>query len=153
MHVLKIHKVKLDYQALATAMGNDVTPKAITHRIAKLRSMAEEQVSPHPGQEPGTPIEPSKKRGPSAPVPRTPTLSSKDGGRRGNGGRKDTSPPSKGVKRTASGNRKSVGLGAFNGGEVGGSPLSQASGVDDADETGGEETEGTASKKAKLESP
>ncbi|KAI9825237.1 MAG: hypothetical protein M1832_001271 [Thelocarpon impressellum] len=40
INVLKVHSVKLDYAALAAAMGQGVTGKAISHRIAKLRSIA-----------------------------------------------------------------------------------------------------------------
>ncbi|KAI9875731.1 MAG: hypothetical protein M1830_008061 [Pleopsidium flavum] len=40
LHVLKIHNVKLNYEALAAAMGSDVTPKAISHRISRLRTIA-----------------------------------------------------------------------------------------------------------------
>ncbi|KAF8245757.1 hypothetical protein K440DRAFT_662536 [Wilcoxina mikolae CBS 423.85] len=39
-NVLKLHVVKLDYLALAKAMGNGVTPKAISHRIAKIKEKA-----------------------------------------------------------------------------------------------------------------
>ncbi|CUS09975.1 unnamed protein product [Tuber aestivum] len=43
-NVLKHHVVKLDYQQLARAMGDtlaDVTPKAISHRIAKIKEKAQ----------------------------------------------------------------------------------------------------------------
>ncbi|KAI9827369.1 MAG: hypothetical protein M1826_006294 [Phylliscum demangeonii] len=40
MHVLKIHNIKLDYQALADAMGSGCTSNAISHRISRLKSMA-----------------------------------------------------------------------------------------------------------------
>ncbi|KAA8894510.1 hypothetical protein FN846DRAFT_922921 [Sphaerosporella brunnea] len=39
-NVLKLHVVKLDYPALAKAMGNGVTPKAISHRISKIKEKA-----------------------------------------------------------------------------------------------------------------
>ncbi|MCJ1336478.1 choline dehydrogenase 7 [Bachmanniomyces sp. S44760] len=37
-YVLKLHDIKVNYPALAEAMGSDCTPKAITHRIAKIKS-------------------------------------------------------------------------------------------------------------------
>ncbi|RPA99560.1 hypothetical protein L873DRAFT_1806416 [Choiromyces venosus 120613-1] len=40
-NVLKHHVVKLDYQQLARAMGDNVTPKAISHRIAKIKEKAQ----------------------------------------------------------------------------------------------------------------
>ncbi|PUU78834.1 hypothetical protein B9Z19DRAFT_1125975 [Tuber borchii] len=40
-NVLKHHVVKLDYQRLAQAMGDNVTPKAISHRIAKIKEKAQ----------------------------------------------------------------------------------------------------------------
>ncbi|KAI9680343.1 MAG: hypothetical protein M1829_001229 [Trizodia sp. TS-e1964] len=40
MNVLKIHNIKLDYAALAQAMGENVTAKAIIHRITKLKAIA-----------------------------------------------------------------------------------------------------------------
>ncbi|KAI9814035.1 MAG: hypothetical protein M1827_003499 [Pycnora praestabilis] len=38
--IVKVHDVKLDYAALATGMGEDVTPLAVSKHIAKLRSKA-----------------------------------------------------------------------------------------------------------------
>ncbi|KAL7270333.1 hypothetical protein RUND412_006969 [Rhizina undulata] len=39
-NVLKLHVVKLDYPALAKSMGEGVTPKAISHRISKIKEKA-----------------------------------------------------------------------------------------------------------------
>ncbi|KAE9963351.1 hypothetical protein EG328_011494 [Venturia inaequalis] len=36
--VLKVHDIKVNYAALAAEMGSDCTAKAITHRIAKIKS-------------------------------------------------------------------------------------------------------------------
>ncbi|KAI9853153.1 MAG: hypothetical protein M1838_000009 [Thelocarpon superellum] len=41
INILKVHEVKLDYNALAAAMGEGCTAKAISHRIFKLRKEAE----------------------------------------------------------------------------------------------------------------
>ncbi|MCJ1244220.1 hypothetical protein MMC30_001418 [Trapelia coarctata] len=38
--VIRIHNIKLDYPALAAAMGDDCTSKALMHRFAKLKSVA-----------------------------------------------------------------------------------------------------------------
>ncbi|KAI9765382.1 MAG: hypothetical protein M1835_007418 [Candelina submexicana] len=46
IHVLKIHSVRLDYPALAAAMGENVTPKALSHRIAKLKAIAAAEETP-----------------------------------------------------------------------------------------------------------
>ncbi|KAI9856890.1 MAG: hypothetical protein M1813_008727 [Trichoglossum hirsutum] len=45
VNVLKIHNIKLDYVEIAKAMGDNVTAKAITHRISKLRQIAAEEES------------------------------------------------------------------------------------------------------------
>ncbi|KAI9774807.1 MAG: hypothetical protein M1840_000023 [Geoglossum simile] len=45
INVLNIHNIKIDYNALADAMGENVTAKAITHRISKLRQIAAEEGS------------------------------------------------------------------------------------------------------------
>ncbi|KAI5813027.1 hypothetical protein BZA77DRAFT_346528 [Pyronema omphalodes] len=47
-NVLKLHVVKLDYAQLAKAMGNGVTPKAISHRIAKIKDKANAYVKANP---------------------------------------------------------------------------------------------------------
>ncbi|KAI5787238.1 hypothetical protein EDC01DRAFT_779675 [Geopyxis carbonaria] len=47
-NVLRIHVVKLDYHALAKAMGNGVTPKAISHRISKIKEKAKLYLRDHP---------------------------------------------------------------------------------------------------------
>ncbi|RPB15689.1 hypothetical protein P167DRAFT_571336 [Morchella conica CCBAS932] len=39
-NVLKLHVVKIDYAALAKSMGENVTPKAISHRISKIKEKA-----------------------------------------------------------------------------------------------------------------
>ncbi|KAF2142745.1 uncharacterized protein K452DRAFT_297282 [Aplosporella prunicola CBS 121167] len=38
--ILKVHSFSVSYQALAEEMGQDCTPKAVTHRIAKLKAIA-----------------------------------------------------------------------------------------------------------------
>ncbi|KAI9835956.1 MAG: hypothetical protein M1837_003568 [Sclerophora amabilis] len=74
-HTLKIHNVKLDYPALAAAMGEGVTPKAIQHRIQKLRAFAA-------NEENGVPYSKSKKNQtgiePNSP-PETPQKATKSG--------------------------------------------------------------------------
>ncbi|KAL2050878.1 hypothetical protein ABVK25_008776 [Lepraria finkii] len=76
MYVLKIHNVKLDYQALAMAMGNDVTPKAIIHRIAKLRQAANEHSSPSASASPGLGLPAPRTRAPNK-RPRAPATAAK----------------------------------------------------------------------------
>ncbi|CAF9938830.1 hypothetical protein IMSHALPRED_001099 [Imshaugia aleurites] len=79
MHVLKIHNVKIDYNALAMAMGNDVTPKALTHRIAKLRSMADDASTPVAGAPPGLGLPQPTKRSPAKRAPASPATAGKKG--------------------------------------------------------------------------
>ncbi|KAJ6262217.1 hypothetical protein Dda_3022 [Drechslerella dactyloides] len=42
MAVLKVHSLKLNYDAIAKLMGEDCTAKAISHRIAKLKTLSGE---------------------------------------------------------------------------------------------------------------
>ncbi|KAF3921402.1 hypothetical protein ABW21_db0200684 [Orbilia brochopaga] len=42
MAVLKVHSLKLNYDAIAKLMGEDCTAKAISHRIAKLKNLSGE---------------------------------------------------------------------------------------------------------------
>ncbi|KAK3170004.1 hypothetical protein OEA41_009389 [Lepraria neglecta] len=76
MYVLKIHNVKLDYQALALAMGNDVTPKAITHRIARLRQVADKHCFPTASASPGLGLPVPRTRAPNK-RPRAPATTAK----------------------------------------------------------------------------
>ncbi|MCJ1462304.1 hypothetical protein MMC07_000904 [Pseudocyphellaria aurata] len=46
--LLKTHDVKIDYKVLAEGMGNGITPKAITHRIGKIRSLPAEDGEGNP---------------------------------------------------------------------------------------------------------
>ncbi|KAL9097659.1 MAG: hypothetical protein Q9163_006315 [Psora crenata] len=123
-----------------------VTPKAITHRIAKLRSLAEENGPgpAAPGDE-GTPNRAVGGGSVATPRPRAPAASGKsasprakprDAGAAASGGKRTTptnSPAAaaaaRGVlKRTASGGVKNAGIGG------GSHPLSPVSGVNDDDD-------------------
>ncbi|EPS41066.1 hypothetical protein H072_5050 [Dactylellina haptotyla CBS 200.50] len=44
--VLKVHSLKLNYEAIAKLMGEDCTAKAISHRIAKLKNLGGDVGSP-----------------------------------------------------------------------------------------------------------
>ncbi|CAD6575514.1 MAG: hypothetical protein ASARMPREDX12_002333 [Alectoria sarmentosa] len=116
MHVLKIHNVKLDFPALAMAMGNDVTPKAITHRIAKLRSMAQDASSPAAGASAGLSLpQPNKRTAPAKQAPRAPGSPSPAGKKGTATATAANKTPVGGTKRTATGAVKN-GKGKVSGG-------------------------------------
>ncbi|KAF3918931.1 hypothetical protein ABW20_dc0106249 [Dactylellina cionopaga] len=60
MAVLKVHSLKLNYEAIANLMGEDCTSKAISHRIAKLKNLGGDVGSPS-----STPNTPTKPKTPS----------------------------------------------------------------------------------------
>ncbi|KAF3931799.1 hypothetical protein ABW19_dt0208126 [Dactylella cylindrospora] len=45
MAVLKVHSLKLNYEAIAEYMGDNCTSKAVSHRIAKLKNIGGEPAS------------------------------------------------------------------------------------------------------------
>lgn len=137
MHVLKIHNVKLDYGALAIAMGNDVTPKALVHRVAKLRSMAEDASTPVAGASSGLGLPQPNKRAPAKRAPRTaPAPAGKKAANK--------TPNVAGAKRTAAGTVKN-GNGKEKGN--GGSPLQNVfAAYNGGEDEGGEDEEGEEGK-------
>lgn len=144
MHVLRIHNVKLDYTALAMAMGNDVTPKALTHRIAKLRSMAQDASTPVAGSTSGLSLpEPNKRNTTAKRAPRA-TTAAPD--KKGTATAANKAPIGGGTKRTATGAVKD-GNGKGNGKKAsGGSPLQNGG---DGDEEGDEGVVERSGKKVK----
>ncbi|KAF3911969.1 hypothetical protein AA313_de0204342 [Arthrobotrys entomopaga] len=58
--VLKVHSLKLNYEAIAKLMGDDTTAKAVSHRIAKLKSLGSDVGSPNTS--PNTPTKTPTKR-------------------------------------------------------------------------------------------
>ncbi|TID19494.1 hypothetical protein E2P81_ATG06661 [Venturia nashicola] len=76
--VLKVHDIKVNYAALATEMGADCTAKAITHRIAKIKS--DGKAAGGGGSIPAAGNTPKRVRAPMA--PKTPVSASKERTRR-----------------------------------------------------------------------
>ncbi|KAK6341000.1 hypothetical protein TWF696_009312 [Orbilia brochopaga] len=69
MAVLKVHSLKLNYDAIAKLMGEDCTAKAISHRIAKLKNLSGEVggASAASNSTPNTPTKtPKRKRNDAA---------------------------------------------------------------------------------------
>ncbi|KAK6528744.1 hypothetical protein TWF694_003983 [Orbilia ellipsospora] len=58
--VLKVHSLKLNYEAIAKLMGDDTTAKAVSHRIAKLKSLGSDVGTPNTS--PNTPTKTPTKR-------------------------------------------------------------------------------------------
>ncbi|MCJ1344271.1 hypothetical protein MMC31_002474 [Peltigera leucophlebia] len=63
---MQIHMITPDYKALAEAMGNDITPKAVSHRIAKIRNLRASAIGdaePTKTKKEKAPVAPKGKKG------------------------------------------------------------------------------------------
>lgn len=85
---MKVHNIKPDYAALAAEMGEDVTPKAITHQFARLKSL---------GKGAANTSSPARGKSSANNSPRTPGKTSAGVNKRINKAKKPTTPSNKDV--------------------------------------------------------
>ncbi len=105
--------MNLEHHSILILPNTDVTPKALTHRIAKLRSMAEDASTPAAGASSGLPLpQPNRRNAPAKSTARAPATLSPAGKKSATAANKT---PVTGSKRTAAGTVKK-GNGKANGG-------------------------------------
>ncbi|MCJ1267097.1 hypothetical protein MMC22_006982 [Lobaria immixta] len=135
--LLKTHEVKVDYKVLAEAMGNGITPKAITHRIGRIRTL------PGPGDDGDTtPTSTPKAKGTPKKITPKKTPTPRGAAKAAKAAASDSSP----TKAATRGKGKKRGAAAL--AENGDETEEQAETVNQDDD---ESSQGSATKKAKVE--
>ena len=128
--------MNLEHHSILILPTTDVTPKALTHRIAKIRSMAEDASTPAAGASSGLPLpQPHKSNTPAKSTARAPATLPKAGNKSATAANKT---PVTGSKRTAAGTVKK-GNGKANGGSHLQNVVAASNGNDHEDENDEEE--------------